>query len=77
MDQEQITKAQFKANALEYFRKAEAGNTLVITDQGQPCLELRRYRSDRRGPLEKLRSSVVAYQSPTEPVAESDWEAVF
>ena len=76
MNQQRVTKSQFKAKALEYFRQVEtSGGSLVITDRGQPTVEIRRYRSDQRSPLDKLRGSVVEYKAPTEPVAENDWEA--
>lgn len=77
MSQELVTKSQFKAKAFEYFRHVEtSGETVVITDRGQPTVELCRYRSDKRSPLDKLRGSVVEYQAPTEPVMEGDWEAL-
>jgi antitoxin (DNA-binding transcriptional repressor) of toxin-antitoxin stability system len=76
MSQEQVTKTQFKARALEFFRQIETtGDSLVITDRGQPTVEVRRYRSDRRSPLEKLRGSAVEFKNPTDPVAEESWEA--
>lgn len=74
MRQERIAKSQFKARALEYFRQVEAsGRPLVITDKGQPRVEVRRYRSDQRSPLERLEGSVVEFIAPTEPVALDDW----
>lgn len=77
MQQEHVTKSQFKAKALEYMRRVEtSGESLVITDRGQPTVEIRRYRSDQRSPLETLKGSVVDFDAPTEPVAEDDWEAV-
>ena len=72
-----VTKSEFKARALEYFRQVESsGEPLVVTDRGKPVVEVRRYRSDQRSPREKLRGSVVRYERPTEPVAEGDWEAL-
>lgn len=77
MEQKQVTKSQFKAKALEYFRKVEtSGESVVITDRGQPTVEIRRYRNDQRSPLERLRGSVVEFREPTEPVGEDDWEAL-
>lgn len=77
MNQEPITKSQFKSKALEFFRQVEtSGDSLVITDRGQPTIEVRRYRSDQRSPLEKLRGSVVEFKDPTKPVAEDDWDAM-
>ena len=75
MTQELITKSQFKARALEYFRQVEtSGHPVVVTDRGQPTVEIRRYRSDSRSPLERLKGSVVEIKEPTEPVAVDDWE---
>ena len=72
-----VSKSQFKAKALEFFRQVEAtGEAIVITDHGQPKLELRPYRSPLRDPFELLRGSVLRYDEPTEPIAEGDWEAL-
>lgn len=77
MNHEHVTKSQFKAKALEYMRQVEtSGESVVITDRGQPTVEIRRYRSDQRSPLERLRGSVLEYKNPTEPVAEDDWEVL-
>jgi len=71
----QVSKSQFKAKALEYFRQVEAsGESVVVTDHGEPKLEVRRLRTNRQ-PLELLRGTVLRYDQPTEPVAEGDWEA--
>jgi len=71
----EISKYQFKAKALEIFRQIEdSGQPVVITDRGQPTLEVRPYKPGYRDPLELLRGSVKRYDRPTEPVAESDWE---
>ncbi|MHB1942828.1 MAG: type II toxin-antitoxin system Phd/YefM family antitoxin [Acidiferrobacteraceae bacterium] len=77
MHSEQVSKSQFKAKALEFLRHVEAtGEPVVITDNGRPTIEVRRFRSDQRAPLERLRGSVAQYESPTEPVGEDDWEVV-
>jgi len=76
MDANQVSKSEFKAKALEYFRQIEAsGESVIVTDHGKPALEVRPYRGEDRHPLDILRGSVVRYEKPTEPVAESDWEA--
>jgi len=76
MHSEQVSKSQFKAKALEYLRHVEAtGEAVVITDNGRPTVEVRRFRSDRRSPLERLKGTVVEYEAPTEPVGAGDWEA--
>jgi antitoxin (DNA-binding transcriptional repressor) of toxin-antitoxin stability system len=70
-----VSKSQFKAKALEFFRQVEAsGEPIVITDNGRPTLEIRRYQEPSRDPFEVLRGSVLRYDDPTEPVGEDDWE---
>ncbi len=76
MDQKRVSKSEFKAKALEYFRAVEAsGDAVVVTDNGQPKIEIRRYRADERSPLERLRGSIVHFKDPTEPVADDEWAA--
>lgn len=73
----QVSKSQFKAKALEFFRQVEtSGEPVVITDHGQPKLEVRPFKPHTRDPLEVLRGSVLRYDNPTAPVAEDDWEAM-
>jgi len=75
MNINQVSKSAFKAKALEYFRLIEAsGESVIVTDHGKPALEVRPYRREDRHPLDILRGTVVRYENPTEPVAESDWE---
>lgn len=70
-----VSKSQLKAKALEYFREIEAsGETIIITDNGRPTLEIRRYQQPVRDPFEVLRGSVLRYDDPTEPVGEDDWD---
>jgi antitoxin (DNA-binding transcriptional repressor) of toxin-antitoxin stability system len=72
----QVSKSKFKAKALEYFRQVEtSGEPIIVTDHGQPKLEIRRYQPVALDPLEVLRGSVLRYDRPTDPVAEDDWEA--
>ena len=76
MDANQVSKSEFKAKALEFFRKIEAsGESVIVTDHGKPALEVRPFRGIERNPLDVLRGSVVRYASPTDPVAEDEWEA--
>ena len=71
----QVSKSQFKAKALEYFRLVESsGEAVVVTDRGEPCLEVRPYASHARAPLDVLRGTVLRYDDPTAPVAEDDWD---
>lgn len=72
-----VSKCQFKAKALEFFRRIESsGVPVVVTDHGQPRLEVRPYTSRARNPLDILRGTVLRYESPTAPVAEDEWDAL-
>lgn len=76
MNDNQVSKSEFKAKALEFFRQVEAsGQSVIVTDHGKPALEVRPYRGHERDPLDVLRGSVVRYDNPTAPVAVDDWEA--
>ncbi|WP_454727588.1 MULTISPECIES: type II toxin-antitoxin system Phd/YefM family antitoxin [Cupriavidus] len=71
----QVSKTEFKAKALEFFRQVEAsGESVIVTDHGKPALEVRRFRGADRSPLDVLRGTVVRYDNPTEPV-DVAWEA--
>lgn len=71
-----VSKSQFKAKALEYLRDVEAsGEPLIVTDHGEPTIEVRRYRNREQDPLAILKGSVTEYIDPTEPVGDTDWEA--
>ena len=70
----QVSKSQFKAKALEYFRQVEAsGESVVVTDHGQPTLEVRPYKPLASNPLEILRGTVRRYDEPLAPVGAEDW----
>lgn len=74
--EKQVSKSQFKAKALEYFRQVEStGKPLVVTDHGVPALEVRPYVEQARNPLEVLRGSVLKYERPFDPVGDDEWEA--
>jgi len=76
MDGKSVSKSQFQAKALEYFRRIEtSGQSVIVTDHGRPTLEVRRYRGVERNPLDVLRASVVRYDNAADPVAEQEWEA--
>lgn len=75
MEIEEVSKSQFKAKALEFFRQVEAsGKHVIVTDNGRPAIEVRRYKADQRTPLERLRGSVIEVTEPFAPVGEDDWE---
>jgi len=76
MENKHVSKSEFKAKALEFFRQVEAsGESLIVTDHGKPTLEVRPYRGLERNPLDVLRGSAMRYDNPTDPVAIDDWEA--
>lgn len=73
-----ISKSKFKPRALEIMREVQkTGEAIVITDHGEPVLELRPWRADhtREEPINYLQGSVLDYSDPTEPVADDDWNA--
>jgi antitoxin (DNA-binding transcriptional repressor) of toxin-antitoxin stability system len=71
-----VSKTEFKAKALQFFRQVEAtGESLIVTDHGKPTLEIRPYQALDRDPLTILRGSVIHFEDPTEPVGQDDWEA--
>ena len=71
-----VSKSQFKPRALEWFRRIqETGQPVVITDRGEPVLEIVPYKRDPEALLRSLRGSVLRYERPTEPVAREEWEA--
>lgn len=72
-----ISKSKFKPNALDYFRQVEkTGTELIITDRGRPVVKIVPYSPDPDETLMELRSSVLRYDRPTEPVALEDWESL-
>ncbi|MFL9891622.1 type II toxin-antitoxin system prevent-host-death family antitoxin [Paraburkholderia sp. RL17-383-BIF-A] len=71
-----VSKSEFKAKALEFFRQVETtGESMIVTDHGKPAVEVRPYRGVERSPLEVLRGTVLHYDNPTAPIGEDDWEA--
>jgi PHD/YefM family antitoxin component YafN of YafNO toxin-antitoxin module len=71
-----VSKSEFKAKALEYFRLVEStGEPMIVTDHGKPVLEVRRYDNSSLTALEELRGSVLFCEDPFEPIGEDDWEA--
>ncbi|MCD6027732.1 MAG: prevent-host-death protein [Solimicrobium sp.] len=71
----QVSKSEFKAKALEFFRQVEtSGQSLIVTDHGKPAVEVCPYRNVERNPLDVLRGSVVQFKNPMAPVVEDEWE---
>ena len=70
MENNQVSKSEFKAKALEFFRQVEAsGESLIVTDHGKPVVEMRPYREIERNLLDILRGSVMRYNNPADPIA--------
>jgi len=73
----EISKSQFKAKALELFRTVESsGESIIVTDHGQPAVEVRPYHPENQSPLEQLKGCITHYQDPTEPVEAESWEVL-
>ncbi|OGQ97087.1 MAG: prevent-host-death protein [Deltaproteobacteria bacterium RIFOXYD12_FULL_57_12] len=72
-----VSKSQFKPKSLEYFRRIEqTGEELIITDHGRPVLKVIPYNEDPETWFKGLRNTVLRYESPMEPIAEGEWEAL-
>jgi PHD/YefM family antitoxin component YafN of YafNO toxin-antitoxin module len=72
-----ISKSQFKARALEYFRQVEVTRKpLIITDRGIPVLKVSPFSDDPQEILRELRGALKKYKDPTKPVGDEDWEAL-
>ena len=70
-----VSKSQFKAKALEFFRSVQlSGESIIVTDHGKPVLEIKPYKDGVSDPLADLRDSVLHYDDPLAPVAQDDWE---
>jgi hypothetical protein len=62
--EKRVSKAIFKSKACELFRQVEMlGETLVVTDRGQPTVEILPYRGKRENALERLRASIVHFDA--------------
>jgi antitoxin (DNA-binding transcriptional repressor) of toxin-antitoxin stability system len=77
MDRKKVSKTQFQAQPLVLLRRVEtSGEPLVITDNGRPTVEIRRFRPADQNPLDRLKGSVAEYHAPVEPTGEQDWGAL-
>ena len=66
--EKRLSKAIFKSRVCELFRQVEMlGETVVVTDRGQPTIEIRPYRSKQENPLELLRASIVHFNMKHTP----------
>lgn len=70
-----VSKAHFKAQALEYLRDVEKKKTpLIISHNGKPVIKVIPYSDEDL--TKNLRGTVTYYKNPTAPVGEKDWEAL-
>lgn len=80
MQQQTVSKSQFKAQALEFLRNVEMlKQVLVITHNGKPVVEVIPYKqkqdTSQEAILKSLRGSVLKYEDPTEPaINPEDWD---
>lgn len=76
--QQVVSKAQFKAQALEYLRAVESKKqSLIITHAGKPVVKVIPYKAQSQEEiLKSLRGTVLKYEDPTEPVGLEDWEVL-
>ena len=73
--EKRVSKAIFRSRAGDLFRHVETqGETVVVTDRGQPTIEIRPYRGKHGNPLERLCASIVHFDAThvTEPGPESE-----
>ena len=74
-----VSKAQFKAQALQFLRTVEENKQpLIITHAGKPVVEVIPYKkqSDQEAILKSLRGTLKYYKDPDEPVGLDDWEVL-
>ncbi|MGH8461758.1 MAG: type II toxin-antitoxin system Phd/YefM family antitoxin [Stenotrophobium sp.] len=70
-----ISKSQFKAHALEIFRRIEVtGESVIVTDHGSPAVIVKKYDVQVSDPQVRLKGSVLRYDAPFDPVADTEWE---
>jgi hypothetical protein len=68
--EKRVSKAIFKSRACELFRQVEMlGETVVVTDRGQPTIEIRPYRNKQENPLALLRASIVHFNMKHLPLS--------
>jgi len=59
------------------FREVEStGESVIVTDHGNPTIEVRPYREMERSPLDMLKGSVIEYENPTDPISDDEWESL-
>ena len=72
-----VSKSQFKAKALEYFRIIQAtGQPILISHDDKPVIKISPYNQNAEVDLQALFGSLIKYDDPTGPVGLEDWEAL-
>ena len=72
---EAISKTEFKAHALEVLREIEkSGESKIITDHGNPTIEIKKLRQQKQSPLETLKGTMLQYDGFDLPVSSDDWQ---
>jgi antitoxin (DNA-binding transcriptional repressor) of toxin-antitoxin stability system len=70
-----VSKSLFSVNALALLRQVEeSGTSLIVTDNGKPVVEVRRYRAGESA-ADSLLGTVLEYSGPLDPVSSGDWDA--
>jgi len=76
MSRRLVPTTEFKENAAELIRRIEdTGESVIVTDDGKPIVEICPYRSAHVRALDLLRGSVRSYVEPTGPV-DSEWQSL-
>jgi prevent-host-death family protein len=70
-----VSKSAFKPHAFEYFRMVQAGQTIVITDHGEPVARIVPYADVAEDAAGALAGAVNAFREPLEPLGVDDWES--
>jgi hypothetical protein len=72
-----ISKAQFKARSLEYFRLVEqTKEPMIITHGGTPTIKISAFQEDPERIMKSLRKSIISYKDPLSPIGEDAWKAL-
>lgn len=72
-----VSKSQFKAKALEYFRKIEQSKqSLIITHEGKPVAKVSPYIEAPEKILDSLRGAIITYDDDIMKPLNVSWEAL-
>ncbi len=71
MKHSNISKTEFEAKTLDILAQIEtSGDSVLVTDNGRPVIEIRKFPSYSDKPLDRLHGSVLEYKGPFDPVAD-------